>query len=321
MFKSRFLFAAMFLIAALFPSCTREDDSLTNQPDVADTSVSQPDSTFNACGASWSLFSVGENRKVRFSKGNLQFSSVGSHQTIAGTSFGTFFFADNQYDYIGQDNASVSDSTYTGRIDQLCWGSSGWHVQPNSEKDGDYDIESLTGLESYADWGVFNAISNGGNVPGRWRTLTQQEWDYLVNLRTTSTVDSVSDARYVEATVCGVAGLILFPDLFIRPQAIEPFSNINQNNFNISFDDNVYDAGEWALLERAGAIFLPAAGFRGGTWLSTVGEGGSYWASTCNSARQAYAMIFIDGLVNASAECTYDKDRGYGRSVRLVSDN
>ena len=31
-------------------------------------------------------------------------------------------------------------------------------------------------------------------------------------------------------------------------------------------------------------------------------------------------MLFIDGLVNASAECTYDKDRGYGRSVRLVKD-
>jgi len=35
---------------------------------------------------------------------------------------------------------------------------------------------------------------------------------------------------------------------------------------------------------------------------------------------QAYALLFIDGLVNTSAECTYDKDRGYGRSVRLVKD-
>ena len=31
-------------------------------------------------------------------------------------------------------------------------------------------------------------------------------------------------------------------------------------------------------------------------------------------------LLFIDGLVNASAECTYEKDRGYGRSVRLVKD-
>ena len=70
----------------------------------------------------------------------------------------------------------------------------------------------------------------------------------------------------------------------------------------------------------AGAVFLPAAGFRGGTWLSTIGEGGSYWASTCNTNRQAYAILFIDGVVNASAECTYEKDRGYGRSIRLVKD-
>ena len=42
--------------------------------------------------------------------------------------------------------------------------------------------------------------------------------------------------------------------------------------------------------------------------------------ATCNANRQAYALLFISGLVNASAECTYDKDRGYGRSVRLVKD-
>ena len=58
----------------------------------------------------------------------------------------------------------------------------------------------------------------------------------------------------------------------------------------------------------------------GGTWLLSIGEGGSYWAATCNEAGQAYALLFIDGMVNARAECTYDKDRGYSRSVRLVQD-
>ena len=147
-------------------------------------------------------FSVAEGRQVIFSKGNLQFSTAGSHVTIEGdTVEGTFRFAEQQYDYIGQGNAQVS-STYTGWIDLLCWGSSGWHVSPSSEKDGDYDIESLCGDEAYADWGVYNAIQ-GDDQAGLWRTLTRDEWDYLINLRPASTVDGVDSARYAEATVAG----------------------------------------------------------------------------------------------------------------------
>ena len=263
------------------------------------------------------LFSIAEGQQVLFSPGNLQYSTAGNHATAEGTANGTFRFAEHQYDYLGQANALVSD-TNSGWIDLLTWGSSGWHVSPCSEKDGDYDIESLCGSEAFADWGVYNAI--GDDAPGTWRTLTRNEWDYLVNRRAASTVDGTDSARYAEATVCGVKGLILFPDRFERPESLDSIVGINRNSFAIHFADNTYSAEQWALMEKAGAVFLPAAGFRGGTWLSTIGEGGSYWASTCNANRQAYALLFIDGVVNASAECTYDKDRGYGRSVRLVKD-
>ena len=262
-------------------------------------------------------FSVAEGHQVLFSPGNLQYSADGSHATAEGTAAGTFRFAVQQYDYVGEGNALVSD-TNRGWIDLLCWGSSGWHVAPWSEKDGDYDIASLCGGERFADWGVYNAIGDGD--AGAWRTLTCDEWAYLVMRRGGSTVDGVDSARYAEATVCGVKGLMLFPDSFARPADNAPIKGINGNNFTISFADNVYDAGQWSRMEKAGVVFLPAAGFRGGTWLSTIGEGGSYWAATCNEAGQAYALLFIDGMVNARAECTYDKDRGYGRSVRLVQD-
>lgn len=285
------------LVCMVFPGCEREE--------VKHEETVQP------------LFSVAEGHQVLFSPGNLQFCTLGSHATAEGTASGTFRFAEHQYDYLGQANALVSD-TNSGWIDLLTWGSSGWHVSPCSEKDGDYDIESLCGDESYADWGVYNAI--GSDAPGTWRTLTRDEWDYLINLRAASTVDGTDSARYAEATVCGVKGLILFPDRFERPESLDSIVGINRNSFAIHFADNIYSAEQWALMEKAGAVFLPAAGFRGSTWLSTIGEGGSYWASTCNANRQAYALLFIDGVVNASAECTYDKDRGYGRSVRLVKD-
>ena len=285
------------LVCMVFPGCEREE--------VKHEETVQP------------LFSVAEGHQVLFSPGNLQFCTLGSHATAEGTASGTFRFAEHQYDYLGQDNALVSD-TNSGWIDLLTWGSSGWHVSPCSDKDGDYDIESLCGSEAYADWGVYNAI--GDDAPGTWRTLTRDEWDYLVNRRAASSVDGTDSARYAEATVCGVKGLILFPDRFERPEGIDSIVGINRNSFAIHFADNTYNAEQWAMMEKAGAIFLPAAGFRGSTWLSTVGEGGSYWAATCNAKRQAYALLFIDGVVNASAECTYEMDRGYGRSVRLVKD-
>jgi len=302
--KHRMTIVASVLMCLFTAGCDREESY--QEP----SSIPEQVSTTPA-------FSVAEGRRVLFSPGNLQYCSIGSHSSVEGTASGLFRFAEHQYDFLGQANALVSD-TNSGWIDLFTWGSSGWHVAPCSEKDGDYDIESLCGSEAFADWGIYNAI--GFDAHGTWRTLTRDEWDYLVNRRAATSIDGIDSARYAEATVCGVKGLILFPDQFSRPASIAPIANINQNNFAISFNDNIYNAEEWSSLEKAGAVFLPAAGFRGGTWLSTVGEGGSYWASTCNTARQAYALLFIDGLVNASAECTYEKDRGYGRSVRLVRD-
>ena len=310
-----FTLLVALLTVSLF-GCERENVKPVDEP--TDTIVGP----FDDYGASVALFSVADGRQVRFSKGNLQYCAVGSHTTTENASAsGIFRFADHQYDYLGEANALVSD-TNSGWIDLLCWGSSGWHVSPSSLKDGDYDIESLCGSEAYADWGVYNAISNGGDRPGMWRTLTSDEWEYLVNQRAASSVDGTNSARYAEATVAGTAGLILFPDRFERPSSLPAIVNIN-NNYPasaIAYDDNVYSTEEWSLMEQAGAIFLPAAGYRGATWLSTVGEGGSYWASTCNDAGQAHALLFINGLVNASASGNYEKDRGYGRSVRLVKD-
>lgn len=294
-----FLLMAAF-VYLIFAGCGREDFTHERSDNVPQHS-----------------FSVADGHQILFSPGNLQFCTTGSHLTAEGMAGGTFRFAEHQYYYLGEGNAAVSD-TNTGWIDLLTWGSSGWHVSPCSEKDGDYDIESLCGTESYADWGVYNTIST--DAPGTWRTLSRDEWDYLINRRAASTVDGTDSARYAEATVCGVKGLVLFPDRFERPESLDSIVGINRNSFTLHFSDNVYTAEQWAQMEDAGAVFLPAAGFRGGTWLSTIGEGGSYWASTCNANRQAYALLFIDGVVNASAECTYDKDRGYGRSVRLVKD-
>lgn len=64
-------------------------------------------------------------------------------------------------------------------------------------------------------------------------------------------------------------------------------------------------------------IFLPAAGYRGGTSSGNVGSRGLYWSSTVNesSSYHAYYLRF-----NSSSRFTNNNDRFYGRTVRPVSE-
>ena len=145
-------------------------------------------------GAINGIFSIGENTQVYFSQGNLQYQA----------STNTWRFANNQYDYVGTDNANISE-TYDGWIDLFGWGTSGYNHGANcyqpwstSTTCSDYyaygqDNYNLYDQTGQADWG-YNAISNGGNSVGLWRTLTQPEWDYVFNTRTTA-----SGIRYAKA--------------------------------------------------------------------------------------------------------------------------
>jgi hypothetical protein len=169
----------------------------------------------------------------------------------------------------------------------------------------------LTGDYANADWGVYNAISNGGNATGMWRTLTKDEWGYLLNERNASTVSGTENARYAWATVNGTAGLIVFPDSFTLPAGVV----IDAESINVySTINNVYSIEDWAQLESAGAIFLPAAGARTGTQVSGTGEECFYWSSTYTSAYNGYGMNNYDGIRVTSIS------RYYGCTVRLVKD-
>jgi len=145
-----------------------------------------------------------------------------------------------------------------------------------------------------------------------WRTLTFDEWNYLVNTRTASTVSGTEDARCAKATIGGVAGLIIFPDSFTKPAGVE-IENINTTN--AAFDGNTYTTEQWTLLERSGVIFLPAAGLRDDGTVSAVGTCGRYWSSIYWEGHNAYDWYFGgDGISGSYSACCY------GRSVRLVRD-
>jgi len=250
-------------------------------------------------------FSVSANQKVYFSKGNLQYQA----------STGTWSFANHQYDYIGTDNTNISQ-TNNGWIDLFGWGTSNFahganSYQPysTSQNYNDYlaygsstaNLNDQTGL---ADWGV-NAISNGGNETRVWRTLTKDEWSYLLTSRSTS-----SGKRYAKAEVAGKNGLVILPDNWSN----STYTLNNANSGSTSFSDNVISSSAWSTLETAGAVFLPAAGSRAGTSVSGTGTSGYYWSSSCQNPTYAYLLSF-----NENSLSPYQGDfRYYGQSVRVV---
>ena len=271
-------------------------------------------------------FSVSESQHVYFSQGNLQYQA----------STNTWCFAESQWDYVGtqnpitgnpggtvtgSDNSDIS-SIYSGWIDLFGWGTSGYNhgancYQPWSTSTSfsdyfaygsEYNQYNLYDQTGQADWG-YNPISNGGNQEDQWRTLTEQEWQYVFNARTTT-----SGIRYAKANVNNVNGVIMLPDDW----STSTYSLSNTNTYDASFNSNTLTASQWSTLEQAGAVFLPAAGSRNGTSVGGVGSYGCYWSASRfyhSHADGTYFVNFSDSDLVTPAE--YGSP-WYGFSVRLV---
>ena len=269
-------------------------------------------------GALAGEFSVSTTKKVRFSKGNLQFNAAqGTHQCADGTiKQGTWQFAEHQWDMIGNRNVNIS-SSYNGWIDLFGWGTSGWNSGANayqpystSRYEGDYFPEgdyrnNLTGECANADWGIYNSISNGGNVFGTWRTLTNDEWSYILVSRDNA------NTLYGQATVNGVHGLIILPDGWTPILGIEFIPAYSSTGWTV----NTYTESQWTQMENVGAVFLPAGCGRRGQNIE-YNNVGSYWSSTIDEWSDAKDISFFMDHINTND----DAGRDNGQSVRLVQD-
>lgn len=249
-------------------------------------------------------FSVGGGKKVHFSQGNLKYVN------------GTWSFHTNQYDYMGGSSHSVNDSTdlfgWVGASSTVFTSAPAMYGVSTSVTYDDYGTSVSDALK--ADWGNL-AISNGGNaVNSGWKTLTggSGEWGYLVT-RTASTVGGTSNGRYAKATVDGKVGIILFPDVYTHPTDVDAPASVNTPD--AKFTVNNYAPAVWAKMEAAGAVFLPAAGYRQKSSVKAVGTFGLYWSSSHHDSdpTRAFIMSFGSDFVNPAVNF-----RLGGSSVRLV---
>ena len=302
----------------------------------------EPDTPTAPAGALPRLFTVsaGEDRedgtdddvKVWFSQGNLQYVKSSS----------TWQFAANQYETVEGDGQGVGeDYANQGIVGLFGWGTSGWDngneyfLPYNTHYLGeeDYDPEfpenpyrnvglgygpikdghggfNLTDNYEYefaeADWGVHNAIANGGNEAGIWRTLSGDEWYYLFD---EYSGHEARRGKYKKnVMVNGVRGFLIAPD------------DWNLENYPLQSEYNGTSSPlTWEAAEDAGLVFLPAAGYRDGTYVSSVNEDGSYWSSSIydeNDSRIARNFFFLSGGATGVGDMLGFK----GAAVRLVSE-
>ncbi len=252
------------------------------------------------------VFSVSADKQVTFSQGNLQYTQ----------STNTWSFASTQWEVIGTDNVtggSVSSDQYYGdskygdaladKIDLFGWSTSTTNFGvTTSMSNNDYS-------GSFVDWGT-NKIGN--DAPNTWRTLTLDEWVYVVfNRPNASSLCGV-------AQVNGVNGLIFLPDNWTCPSGVtfkSGFHSYDGVDYYAAYQ--TFTTDQWSKLEAAGAVFLPAAGCRDGSDVGSVQYSGHYWSATEDSYNGSRA-----GYIDFSTAAAYMNfyDREYGRSVRLVKD-
>ncbi len=257
-------------------------------------------------GALPGIFSVSATKKVNFSQGNLQYRPR----------IKTWRFAVNQYDIAGSDNNNVYMQAYCSSwVDLFGYGTSGWDggagrfmpyetTTNNTEYTEATDGNDLIDFYANADWGFYNPIINGGNQTALWRTLTYSEWTYLLTQR-----PNASQLQGM-ATVESTTGYIILPDDWVCPAGL---SFVNTTS---SYTVNVYNAADWATMEAAGAVFLPAAGIRVSSATSDIGILGNYWTASHVNGTTGYSFHIEANQNIMQNSVTYST----GCSVRLVRD-
>lgn len=242
----------------------------------------------------------GDEKKIHFSKGNLTCSVTDTKWS----------FYEHQYDCAANGDASST------LISLFTWGySASTSLNPKGETyvedhttDGDKLVYDKVSSEGGDDWGVAYCESNEIAV-GTWRTLSTAEWQYLFNTRS-----NASNLYKGGVTVCGKTNcVVLLPDNW-QWDASTVGTSWQTEYPETSTESNPVT---WERMEKAGAVCLPAAGYRSGSIVYNVGDNGYYWSATANDEYGAFSVYFFSYYVRPSSS----DYRGSGCSVRLITES
>lgn len=271
-------------------------------------------------------FSVSATEKVAFSRGNLTYSGLWNSDYNR-----LWYFHSLQqrrvFDF-NQENLVLNKST---SMDCFGWATAGvpnpggdygsdeghteYRVWSSSEDPHAYGPSTTTlpgnttwrgdACEPYCEWGRNHNLETW--LGQGWRTLSREEWDYLINGRAITN-------RFIKGKVGDIPGMFIFADEYTGDMSKFPAAGINDGT--ASFDGCEISYYDLANYQQYGLLFLPANGVRKGNDLDAVDATGAYWSSTpAEDSEDAYALVFEDSEVVVERFW-----RPCGLSVRLIKD-
>lgn len=283
------------------------------------------------------IFSIGEGKTVQFSKGNLQFHPMSD----------TWRFAPQQNFTCGSGNFEAINQTNSAfYMDLFSWGTSGYIWRPDAafmSSASTYN-EHCDIANTPLDWGVNNSKQDDNAI--KWRTLTRNEWIYLLYHRDRAD-ELLAYAQVSEGKILQKSGLIILPDNWkpsetaFQLKTAKDIGMTRSSTFyelyttNSIYRVNDIDEMSWLEMERKGAVFLPVTGMRVGMNAIQGYEDGWYWSSSCaphdfasqenpdkDSAGGVRFWTTPDGMSGGSyIHAAMIPQRFLGLAVRLVCDN
>ena len=157
-------------------------------------------------------------------------------------------------------------------------------------------------------WSDVEALEGDG-----WYVLSADEWTYLMVTR-----DGDGMSKNALGSVNGQNGLVILPDGWVQPEGVPVFVPVSSG---VDYANNPYTTAEWAIMEAAGAVFLPCQGYStdGGEPINADVHG-VYWSATANSdpASQAWVIEMDDGGMSSVIHDHQSRVKTNYYSVRLV---
>ena len=303
-----------------------------NANQFINSGISLKNPVFAAPGADYAVktnagvltqFSVSSTQKVYFSRANLKCNTA-NNQLVWG-------FHNNQTDECPSDGDNTTGNTESGvnldggtELDRFSWGfHSPTTVSETDWVDGSRNLNWNDGT----DWGCALRGTAYGNY---WRTLTEDEWEYLLKSRSGKRFLKVTFKQMGGFSNYGPYDLVEVNGIFIAPDGYNGGSASSLTWNNATTATSIKIAVVNALLAD-GCVFLPANGYRyndhyyeynyhysNGDWMT-----GNYWSATGGTQQpgstqvpQATAFRFEKWSITYKSYPQRDR----GNCVRLVWD-
>ncbi|MBQ6084401.1 MAG: hypothetical protein IJK92_08650 [Bacteroidales bacterium] len=227
-------------------------------------------------------------------------------------------FLPHQYSIVEQPGDNVGANYSNNNVVTLFgWGTSGYnhgavnyYPQSTNSTSSNYYAYGVGNKNLYdengrANWGYYPII-NGGKAYKQWRALTNDEWLYLLAYR-----EDASEKKGMATINDCVKGIVLLPDDWVEPYSGCFVPNIVTDD---GYKNNQYTLAQWELMEEAGAVFIPAAGYRIGNNVYSPEVNLCVWSSSKKDDNNAY-FIEVNAVKPGMKEWSLKSD---GMSVRLV---